>query len=267
MDVDKWTFLEVIARLGFVAKGLVYFMVGLLALQTAIGLGGESASTQHALQELIYQPLGAVLLIGCAIGLLAHGLWKVLQSVIDPEERTANKKIIFLRMIDFFIGLLYFSFAYMAWQIFQGFQTQSSGQSTEIWVGKILEFEYGNWLVLFLGLLIFITGLYQFYTAYTANFDYSFNIKEMTSTEQKLLRKMGQIGISAWGVVYGMVAFLFYQSAIHFNAQKAGGIDKALNALHNQPFGIWILGITAVGLLIYGAYLLTLSYYHKIYSQ
>lgn len=267
MDLNKWTFLEIIARVGFVAKGIVYFMVGLLALQTAIGLGAQSASTQHALQELIYQPLGFFLLIGCAIGLFAHGLWKFLQSIIDPEDRDQSKKVILLRIIDFFTGILYLSFSYAAWQIFQGLNTKSSSESTEVWVGKILELPFGKWIVLFLALIITVTGCYQFYSAYVASFDYSFDTQGMNKKERVTLRKLGQIGITAWGIVYCMIAVLFVQAALTYDAKEAGGVDDALNALRAQPFGIYILGVTAAGMLIYGIYLLILSYYHKVYGN
>ncbi len=87
----------------------------------------------------------------------------------------------------------------------------------------------------------------------------------MSKKEQKALRLMGRIGFSAWGIVYAMMGVLFYQAAIHYDASQAGGLSDALNALQKQPYGIVILGITAGGLIIYGLYLLVLSYYHRIY--
>lgn len=100
-----------------------------------------------------------------------------------------------------------------------------------------------------------------------ANFDYRFDIKNMNEKERSILRKLGQIGILAWGIVYCcMLGILFYQAAISFNAEEAGGLNDALNALGEQPFGVWVLGITAAGLMIYGTYLLILSYYHQIYE-
>ncbi|SHG10324.1 protein of unknown function [Fodinibius roseus] len=263
---NKQTVIKIIARIGFLAKGLVYFMVGLLALQASIGMGGKTAGTKQALQEFIYQPFGSILLIGCTVGLFAHAIWKIVQSLLDPEDRAETKEVIFIRIADFFTGGLYLSFSYAAWQIFQGLNTRSSSQSTEVWVGQILELPYGKWLVMFCAILISITGLYQFYSAYVSNFDYSFDTRHMSQKKQVTLRKLGQIGISAWGIVYCMTAILFYQAALTYNPEEAGGLDEALNALRSQPFGAWILGITAAGLLIYGIYLLILSYYHKIYG-
>jgi H+/Cl- antiporter ClcA len=266
MGAKKQTVIKIIAWIGFIAKGLVYFMVGLLALQTAIGVGGKTAGTKQALEEFIYQPLGSILLIGCMIGLFSHALWKILQSIVDPENRAKSKEVLLLRVVDFFTGILYLSFSYAAWQIFQGLNIQSDSESTEVWVGRILELPFGKWLVLLIAFIIMIAGIYQFYTAYRANFDYRFDIKNMNKKERVALRKIGQIGISAWGIVYCMVGILLYKAAISFNAEEAGGLDDALNALSEQPFGIWILGITAAGLMIYGIYLLILSYYHKIYE-
>ncbi len=266
MSANKQTFIRIIARVGFIAKGLVYFMVGLLALQTTIGIGGKTAGTKQALEEFIYQPFGSVLLIGCIIGLFAHAIWKILQSIIDPENRSKSKEVFLLRVVDFFTGLLYLSFSYAAWQIFRGLNIQSDSESTEIWVGKILELPFGKWLVLFIAFIIIVAGFYQFYSAYMANFDYRFDVQNMNKKERNTLRKLGQIGISAWGVVYCMLGVLFYQAAISFNAEEAGGLNDALNALGEQPFGVWILGTTAAGLMIYGIYLLILSYYHKIYE-
>ncbi len=267
MTQNKSAAIYIIARLGFIAKGLVYSMVGLLALQASIGMGGQPANTQQALEEFISQPFGSVLLIGCVVGLFAYALWKFLQSFIDPENRGRSPKVILLRIADFFVGILYLSFSYAAWQIFRGLSTSDSSQKSEVWVGKILELPYGNWLVLLCAIIIAITGCYQFYSAYVASFDYSFDTQNMSKSERTTLRRLGQIGITAWGIVYGMIAILFYQAAITYNAKQAGGVDEALNALRDQPFGIWILRITAVGMLIYGFYLLILSYYHKIYDR
>lgn len=129
-----------------------------------------------------------------------------------------------------------------------------------------MELPIGKWIVLFVAFIIIIAGLSHFYSAYKANFDYRFDIKNMNEKERSILQKLGQIGISAWGIVYCMLGILFYQAAISFNAEEAGGLNDALNALGEQPFGVWVLSITAAELMTYGIYLLILSYYHPIYE-
>lgn len=260
----KWIAISTLARMGFIAKGMVYFMVGLLTLQTTIGMGGQTSDANTALREFIYQPFGTVLLIGIMTGLLSHAAWKILQAVSDPENRGQTFQVKFFRGIDFLTGCLYISMSYAAWQILQGLSTQDSDQGTEVWVARILDLPFGKWLVMCCAVIILIGGLYQFYSAWSANFDYKFNFAEMNKHEAQTLRSLGRIGICAWGVVYCMVAYLFYNAAITYDPDAAGGLSQALSALRAQPFGTWALGITSAGLITYGIYLLVLSYYHQV---
>lgn len=267
MDSPKLIALSAIARTGYIAKGVVYFLVGLLTLQAAIGMGGQASGTTQALQEIIYRPFGSALLIAIIIGLLAHAIWRMVQGIFDPENRDDNWGVRLFRMIDFAIGCLYVSMSYAAFQILQGLRAQSSDENTEIWVRRILELPYGDWLVTAIAIGILIGGLYQFYSAAIASFDYSFDSENMIPFEKKILRWLGRIGIFSWGIVYCMVAYLLYRAAMTYDPEAAGGLADSLTALREQPFGIWILGVTAGGLLIYGVYLLVLSYYHKVYDE
>ena len=250
--------------MGYIAKGVVYFMVGLLTVQTTIGLGGQTSNATDALQEIIYRPFGRILLIAIMVGLIAHAAWRILQGVVDPENRGSSAGVKLFRLIDFLTGCLYLSMSFAAWQILRGFSTQDGGQKTEVWVGRILDLPYGTWLVLICAIAILIGGLYQFYSAWNARFDHSFDQSSMSKKERTVLRSLGRVGISAWGVVYFMVAYLFYNASVTYDAEAAGGLSQALATLRDQPFGQWVLGITSAGLLIYGIYLLVLSYYHRV---
>lgn len=267
MASSKLTALSAIARTGYIAKGVVYFLVGLLTLQATIGMGGQTTGTTQAIQEIFYKPFGSVLLVGIIIGLLAHAVWRMIQGILDPENRDDTLFVKLFRVIDFSIGCLYISLSYAAWQILQGLHAQSSDESTEIWIGKILELPFGKWLVILIAAGIFVGGFYQFYSAAIAGFDYSFDTDNMKPAEKNTLSLLGRIGIFSWGIVYCMVAYMLYRAAVTYDADQAGGLAEALNALRQQPFGIWILGITAAGLIIYGVYLLVLSYYHKVYDK
>jgi len=266
MQDKNQTIISAIARTGYVAKGLVYLMVGVLTLQATLGMGGETSDATDAFSEFIEQPFGSVLMIGIIAGLIAHAIWKMLQGIIDPEDRGDGFKIISLRGIDFLTGLLYISMSYAAWQILQGVGTQDGDETTEVWVENIMELPFGSWLVMICAVIILIGGFYQFYSVYTAGFESSFSSK-MNVTEKRVLRSLGRIGTAAWGIVYCMVAYLFYRASVNYDPEEAGGISDALNALRDQPYGIWVLAITAGGLITYGIYLLVLSYYHKIFEE
>ena len=98
--------ISTVARMGYIAKGLVYFMVGLLTLQTTIGMGGQTSDATDALQEFIYQPFGSILLIAIMAGLIAHACWRIIQSIQDTENRGNSLQVRFFRVIDFLTGCL-----------------------------------------------------------------------------------------------------------------------------------------------------------------
>lgn len=265
--MNKQTPIYTIARTGYIAKGLVYFMVGLLTLQTAIGMGGETSDATDAFREFINQPFGSVLLIGIIAGLIAHAIWRMVQAIKDPENRGSSGKVKFMRAIDFIVGCIYISMSYAAWQILQGLNTPDGDETTEVWVERVLELPFGGWLIMIAAGLLLFGGLYQFYSSWYATFESSFSEKSMNEKEMGILRWLGRIGVAAWGLVYCMMAFLFYRASVTFDAEEAGGLSEALSSLRDQPYGIWVLGITAGGLIIYGIYLIVLSYYHRVFDE
>ncbi len=75
---NPWT--ERLARLGYLAKGVVYAVVGVLALQVAFGTGGQTTDTKGALATLAQGPLGTALLAVVAAGLVAYAVYMALEA-------------------------------------------------------------------------------------------------------------------------------------------------------------------------------------------
>ena len=66
-------------------KGVLYLVVGALALQVAAQAGGRVTGTRGALLTVLGQPYGRMLLLLAAIGLFGYAAWRILQGVLDPE--------------------------------------------------------------------------------------------------------------------------------------------------------------------------------------
>jgi hypothetical protein len=73
---------EVLSRSGFVARGLVWGIIGILALKLAFGYGGKTTNQQGALHTVAQQPFGKILLTRVAVGLGGYSLWRLLRSAI-----------------------------------------------------------------------------------------------------------------------------------------------------------------------------------------
>lgn len=254
---------ERLARSGFAAKGFVYALVGLLAAQAAFGTGGKKTDTQGALQTIVTQPFGQVLLSLVAVGLFGYALWRFVEAVADPENKGTNAKGILQRCSYVGNGLIYASLALTAVQIAFGASGSNSNASRD-WTAHLLAQPFGQWLVGAIGALVIGFGSYQFYEAYQAKFRQKLKLNEMSEAEQTWTVRLGRFGLAARGVVFVVIGFFFIQAARQSNPNQAKGLGGALESLAQQPYGSWVLGIVAIGLIAYGIYYVAQARYRRI---
>jgi len=254
---------ERLARFGYASKGVVYGIVGLLAAQAAFGTGGRTTDTRGALQTLLTQPFGKLLLALVAIGLIGYVLWRFVQAIKDPENKGTDAKGLAQRIGYAINGLIYASLAVSAVRLIQGSGSSSNSNSTEDWTGRLLSQPFGQWLVGTIGVFIIGLGFYQFYKAFTAKFKRKLNLTELSDTERKWVMAICRFGLLARGVVFCIIGWFLIQAATQFDASAAGGLDEALQTLAQQPYGSWLLGIVALGLVAYGIYLLIQARYSQ----
>lgn len=254
---------ERLARLGFAAKGLVYALVGLLAAQAAFGTGGKKTDTQGALQAIVTQPFGKVLLSLVALGLFGYALWRLVEAIADPEHKGTDPKGLLQRCSYAGNGLIYASLALTAVQIVLGAGGDSSNASQD-WTARLLAQPFGQWLVGTVGALVVGLGFYQFYAAYKATFRRQLKRHEMSEAEQTWTLRLGRLGLSARGVVFVVIGFFFLQAARQSDPKQVQGLGGALEALAQQPYGAWVLGLVALGLIAYGLYYFVQARYRQI---
>jgi Domain of Unknown Function (DUF1206) len=113
---------------------------------------------------------------------------------------------------------------------------------------------WGRWAIGILGLAVLIGGLNQIYLEFKDDFDRQFRTYAMNREEVKLATDMGRFGTSARGVVFAIVGFLIALAAYQANPSQPIGMDTALATLMHQPYGVWLLGVIAVGLVVFGLY-------------
>jgi hypothetical protein len=129
---------ERLARLGYAIKGLVYLLIGLLAVQAAFGIGGETMGTEGALRALQRQAFGQALLVLTTVGLFGYALWRLIQAWLDPDHDDSNKPKRIAQRVGYVIsGLTYGILAWEALRMVMGFASSSGGQdSTEHWTSQ-----------------------------------------------------------------------------------------------------------------------------------
>ena len=254
-----------LARLGYAAKGIVYGVIGILAFQAAFGVGSTNINTNQALIKIVTQPFGRILLWIVAIGLIGYVLWMLVQTFLDPENNGTDAKGLLQRTGYFVSGIGYALIDFSAFQILTGSGGGSSGQGPQDWTAKVMSNPAGRWLIGLVGLGLGIWGLTQIYQAYSKSFTKRLKMGDMNGTEKTWAVRTGQAGLTARGVVFAIIAYFLVQAAVTYNPDKAGGLGQAFQTLASQPFGPWLLGIVAVGLIAYGIYGLFLARYRRIY--
>ncbi|MDQ6674864.1 MAG: DUF1206 domain-containing protein, partial [Chloroflexota bacterium] len=100
--------------------------------------------------------------------------------------------------------------------------------------------------------------------AYRASFTQKLSEDEMSDNERQLVNMAGRVGYVARGIVFGLVGMFLVIAGVQGRPDQARGLGGALAALASQPFGPWLLGLVAVGLVAYGAYMLIAARYQRM---
>ena len=116
---------EWFARSGFVARGLIYGIIGILAVKLALGAGGKTTNQQGALKTVAHQPFGKVLLVLVAVGLAGYALWRLTRAVLGHGSEASDSG--FDRVAAFASGVVYAALCAIAVEIIVGAGSGGSG--------------------------------------------------------------------------------------------------------------------------------------------
>ncbi|SMB94979.1 protein of unknown function DUF1206 [Hymenobacter roseosalivarius DSM 11622] len=254
--------IKALARFGFAAKGVVYLVLGTLAVMAATGVqGGKTADKKQVLQTIQDLPFGRFLLGLVAFGLLGYVIWRLVQAFRDTEDKGSDAKGLARRLGYAGSGLLYAGLAFAAGRtaFSGGAANQGGGSTQQSMTAKLLAQPYGQWLVGAIALGIIGAGLYQIYRAYSGNFAKHVNSSSLPADQQKIVFRTGQIGYTARGIVMAIIGYFVLQAALHSNSGKVQGTEGAFDLLAGM--GPVVLAIVALGLMAYGVYMLVQAKY------
>lgn len=259
-----WT--TALARCGYAAKGIVYLIIGWLTLLAAVGAGGRVTDTKGAILTIYDQPFGKVLLAIVVVGLFGFALWSVAQAWLDTEGKGKKPGGIVARLGYAVVGVSYLILSFTALQLVlgAGHGGKSSDATTQGWTAQLLTVPFGRALVVVVGIVILGVALYMFYKAYSAHFQRRLNLAGLSETARNAVVLGGRCGYAAIGVVFVVIGIFMIIAGARHNAHVAKGLAGALRELALQPYGSLVLGIVALGLLIYGLYSLAEARFRRV---
>lgn len=255
---------ERLARSGYAAKGVVYAVIGVLALRQALGLGGRTTGTGGAVRSASGLPFGGMLLVVLAVGLVGYAVWKLTQAIADTEDKGSDAKGILRRVGYAGSGLIHAGLAFSAAQILIG--SGSSGGSSDSWTARVLGYAppIGQILVALVGLGVIGVSVYQLHAAYKAKFRRELKLGEMSAAEERWTTRAGRVGTASRGLVIGVAGVFVILAAYQSDPSETRGLGGALQTLAQQPFGPFLLGAVALGLLAYAAFMFLVARYRRI---
>lgn len=250
------TWFHVMARIGYFVRGLLYGSIGYLAIQLIIWGRGEIAGRQDVLEVLAQQPLGGPVLILVAVGLLGMLLWSIVRAITDPDNVGHGLPGIAARIGKVVTGASYGVLLFPTLKMLFGLRNSApeEGAQAQQAAAGVLGYPWGPWLVGAVGLALMLIGANLIRNALQANLDERFKAYKMTREQLVWAKRFGRIGAAAQGMVMITIGVLAMLAAVRLDPNIVGGIDGALLFLASRPYGLYILGLVAAGLMAYAIY-------------
>jgi hypothetical protein len=244
---------------------VTYAVIGgiALALATGVGAAPDAPNQQGALAFIARAPLGRVAVGVAAAGLLAYALWKLGQAVVGRGPEGGGDPGFTERIANAGGAVVYFAFLAVAIRILLGSSSSGSSDPSNAAAG-ILGWPGGSVIVAVAGAGLIGISAYQIYDAFRGRFVEESKLRDMRPLECAAFMLLGHVGLVARALVFMLVGYFLVKTAIDFNPRDAVGLDGALSRVHRQPFGPWLLGFGAAGLLVFSAFSLLEARYRRL---
>lgn len=253
-QVARHPWFERLARLGYVANGILHATMGVLAAVVATG-GHATADQSGAMRALSAQPFGVVLLWICAAGALLLGLWSLAQLFLPEKQLKDRFKFAGTAIVFLIVGFTFGRFAL-------GNPSDSSKSTTSL-SGELMKSFVGRSVLVIIGLVVLGMACYYVYKGVSKKF-----LKDLERSSSReistTIKYTGMIGYPAKGLVLGALGLLFIVATVQGDPEEASGIDGALKAIRDQSFGPVVLAAIGAGLVIYALYLILRARYDQM---
>ena len=257
---------ERLGRLGLVAKGVLYAVVGILAIKVALGGREQSPDREGALQTIAQQPFGKGLLVLLAVGLAGYALWQLARGLLDREGEGEDPKGLAKRGSAFARGIWYGALAVLTAErvVSAGSGSGGGGSKEQQTTAGVFDVPLGRYLVYAAGLAFLGAGAFNGYRALAGKFKKKLKTAEMSDAEEASATALGVLGHLARAVVFTLIGLFLFRAAWEFDPKEARGLDGALMELSQQTYGGLLLGAVAVGLMAYALFCFVEARYRRI---
>jgi hypothetical protein len=254
--VSGFSALLPLARAGFLVKGVLYVVIGVLALQLALREGGRITGTRGALTLVLGQPFGRLLLLVAALGLLGYAAWRGVQAIADTDRHGSGWKGWWLRAGYLVRGALHLALGVQALRLYRGLGGRGAENAQNRITAELLQWPFGDVLVVLVGLGLIGFAIQQAWSAYAGKLEPGFDVSQLRRDAGDWAVAASRFGIGARAVVFALLGWSAVVGGFERDASEVDSTAGTLGTLASQPgaLGQWMLGGVAVGFNAYGVY-------------
>ncbi|MYW63148.1 DUF1206 domain-containing protein [Streptomyces sp. SID8379] len=244
------------ARAGFVARGVIYVLIGFLAVRIAFADGGgKQADRGGAVAEIAEKPFGMVLLWLLGVALAGMSLWRLSEAAFGqagPDGKKASKRVMAAGRCVFYGFVSYSVLSFAAGDKSSG--GSSSDESSKDITAMALDWPYGQWIVAAAGIGVAAAGLWIAARAVMRKYHKHLKLSELSARARKAVDVFGVFGGTARGIVFAVAGGFAVTAALQHEPGRAKGMDDTLRSFTETPAGPWLLVLVAVGLAAFGVF-------------
>lgn len=243
-----------LARAGFLARGLMYIVIGWIAVEIAFGKTSQKADRSGALHALGRTGAGEIALWLLVVGFFGMALWRLTEAAYGTRERD-RRKAVFARLAAAFKAVVYAVLGYGVLEYALGTGSPPSGNQQSVdTTATLMRHPGGKALVMVIGVALLATGLALGYQAWRKRFLKNMNLSATRRRTRRVVEWLGQIGGVARGVVFVTAGIFLVVAAVRAQPGDVKGVDSSLRELAMTPLGPWLLVLVAVGLIMFGLF-------------
>jgi hypothetical protein len=253
-----------LARVGMLAPGLLYVLVGWLALTIAFGNEQGNPSRKGALHALAGHTWGTAALAGVAAGFAGYALWRFVVAALGEKLESCDDLNVWKRLWYVARGVMYAALCWTTVQVLTGATGSSDTKTQRDKTAEVLTWPLGRWIVAAAGIGTIAYGAGSIYRGVTQKFTDDLKTGEMSATARTWFCRGGTFGWCARGLVLGLIGVFLIESAVKLEPKQSKGLDTALATLAEQPYGRVLLAVVALGLISFGLFYAVRARYREV---
>jgi hypothetical protein len=248
-----------LAHFGFLARGIVYLLIGGIAARVAILQRGRTSGPAGALAEVLTGSGGRPLLWIVVAGLFAFVLFRVVQGVRTHQRLP--------QVFYFMSGLGGLVLAIVAVRVLLQFRSGADEAGLRELAARLVSHAWGRLGLELGGAIAMVVGGAEAVRAVFGWLPADFTAAVMARVQKKWTSALTRVGMLAHGTIVAIIGYSVLRAGLDENARALGGTGTALRTLRHFGSGPALFGLVAVGLIAYGLSLLVLGGHSRLRSR